>query len=208
MKKTARHQVPNPATPRRLRAVELITDRAKRYRANRNPPEGPRRCGFCAAKNPRDIDHIDGDEGNGAAHNLQYLCRSCNTLKGLAQRNAGAGRRTAQYNPERAPTFRRYVDAVLVLRGDNPGNVAKAARVLQATPPESRREYIERIGAARNPQPGTPTYAQYAHAVSIHQRGAHDEGGKVIHATPPGTRSSYARRIAATKKQRRESIPF
>jgi len=201
MKKS--HAVPNPATPRQLRPVELITDRAKQYRANANPPAGPRRCGFCAAARARDIDHIDGDEGNGAKRNLQYLCRSCNTKKGLTQKKAGAGRRTVQFNPQGPVTFRQYVDSVLILRGDQPGNVKKAAQILQATPPAARRRFGDLILAARNPGPSTPTYAQYAYAVSIHTRKAHDEGGKVIHATPPAVRSEYARRIAAAKKRRR-----
>ncbi len=134
-----------------------------------------------------------------------YLCRSCNTRKGIVQARAGAGQRTAQYNPQRAPGFREYVNAVLVLRGDKAGSVHKAARTLQATPPARRIEFGDRIQAARNPD---PTYAQYAHAVSIHRRGAFDEGGEVIHATPPALRSEYARRIAASKRKRRGDVPF
>lgn len=202
------HAVPNPATPRQLRPVELITDRAKRYRANRNPPPGPRRCGFCASRRSIDIDHVDGHESNDAARNKQFLCRSCNVSKGRVQARAGKGTRTAQFNPERPPTFRQYVDAVLTLRGDIPGNVGKAARVLQATPPARRIEFVDRIAAARNPEPETPSYKQYAYAVSIHQRGTHDEGGKIIHATPPAKRSEYARRFAASKKRSSKEVPF
>jgi hypothetical protein len=202
------HAVPNPAIPRQLRPVELITDRAKRYRANRNPPPGPRRCGFCAARKSIDIDHIDGDEGNGSARNLMYACRSCNTRKGIVQARAGAGRRTRQYNPERVPSFSDYVNAALVLRGDKPGNVHNAAATLQATPPARRIAYVDRIEGVRNPDAKTPTYAQYARAVSIHQRGAFDEGGRVIHATPPNVRSQYARRFAAGKRKHRAEVPF
>lgn len=265
--------VPNPATPRQLRPVHLITDRAKRYRAHKANPPGPKRCGFCGAKNPRDIDHLDGDEGNGARRNLMRLCRSCNVRKGITQARAGAGRRTRQYNPQRAPTFSEYVDAVLVLRGDDPGDVVRAAQILQATSDAARTDYVGRIVAnplfapqtgfratkfkgvrygleidvtgrgrweegpiyrtraeaeregrkiekrdgfpyrvkatrdARNPGDRT-TYAEYARAVSIHRRGAHDEGGAIIHATPKELRSKYARRFAASKRKRSSEVPF
>jgi len=76
---------------------------------------------------------------------------------------------------------------------------------VRSTPPQKRAAYGEKLAA--NPKP--PTYAQYAHGVSIHQRGAHDEGGAIIHATPAALRSQYARKIAATKRRRgAEEVPF
>ena len=197
--------VPNPATPRQLRPVHLITDRAKRYRATQNPPEGPKACAFCSKGGRLDVDHIDGDEANGNRRNLMYLCRSCNVRKGIVQAKAGEGKRTQQYNPQQPPTFRRYVDAVRTLRGDRPGDVAKAAKVMQGTPPAIRAGFVDRIRAARNPQPSTPTFQQYAYAVAIHQRGSHDEGGKIIHATPPAIRSKYAKQFS---RGRRSQVPF
>jgi hypothetical protein len=197
-----------------LRPVELITDRAKRYRANRNPPPGPRDCAFCAAANARDIDHIDGDEANGEPWNLQYLCRTCNARKGNVQASAGEGTRTRQYNPARAPTFKQYVDAVLILRGDQPGNVRRAAEILQATDESHRAQYRARIRQARNPKAHTPTFQEYAYAVAIHTgrrwikgqgftRGNDDEGGAIIHATPKHLREKYARQIASEKRRKR-----
>ena len=210
--------VPNPATPRVLRPVETITDRAKRYRANANPPAGPNRCAFCAAARPRDIDHIDGDENNGDRSNLQRLCRSCNTRKAITQKRAGAGRRTRQFNPEPArrknaivPSFTEYVEAVLILRGDRRGNVQRAAKVLQAIPESKRWEYIERIREAGKVNPEhIPTFAQYGFATTIHDKKthAHDEGGAIIHATPKRIRSLYAREIARRKRERRQEVPF
>lgn len=200
--------VPNPAIPRQLRPVHLITDRAKRYRARRANPPGPKRCGFCGARNPRDIDHLDGNEGNGARRNLMRLCRSCNVRKGIVQARAGHGKRTRQYNPERVPTFDQYVDAVLVLRGDEEGDLLRAVEVLQATSDAERFEYVEEIAKAANPGYRT-TYGEYARAVSIHKRGAHDEGGRIIHATPKDLRSEYARRFTrARKKHTAEMPPF
>jgi hypothetical protein len=54
----------------------------------------------------------------------------------------------------------------------------------------------------------TPSFQQYAWAVSNHERGAHDEGGAIIHATPRSKRIEYAKRIADIKRDRRGSVPF
>jgi len=54
----------------------------------------------------------------------------------------------------------------------------------------------------------TPSFQQYAWAVSNHERGAHDEGGAIIHATPRNKRIEYARRFAETRNRRRDSVPF
>lgn len=48
----------------KFRPVEHITDRAKRYRAQHNV-SGPKRCYLCGNPKPRDVGHIDGNEGNG-----------------------------------------------------------------------------------------------------------------------------------------------
>jgi hypothetical protein len=183
-----------------------ITDRAKRYRANQTPPTGPRRCNFCGSRRNVEIDHITGDESDGTPENLMYLCRPCNTKKGIIQARNRIGIRTRQYNPQRTATFAQFRHAALILIGAAPGDPATATAAIRATSPATRREYSERIAAQmRNP---TPTFQQYARAVAIHQRGAHDEGGVIIHATPPAERSRYASQIADIKRQRRGSVPF
>jgi hypothetical protein len=219
-----------------------ITDRAKRYRANRKPPPGPRRCNFCASRRNIDIDHITGTEEDEAPENLMYLCRTCNTLKGITQARNRIGVRTRQYNPEEAmqgrTTFDRFKHAAGILLGKIKGSAAAATEYLRRTRPDQRVRFGDRIEAA-NPfrseaqrrkfyamlgrgeisaatlkkfargNPAAPTYAQYAHGVSVHQRGAHDEGGAIIHATPAALRRKYAAQIARTKAQRRGSeIPF
>ncbi|HEX4309164.1 MAG TPA: HNH endonuclease signature motif containing protein [Acidobacteriaceae bacterium] len=190
----------------RARRTNGITDRAKRYRAQRNKPAGPRRCNFCASRRNVDVDHITGNESDEEPENLMYLCRVCNTRKGLTQARNRIGVRTRQYNPQRAPGFVEFRNAALVLVGAEPGDVGVATALVRATPPDQRRKYAERIAAGmKNPD---PDFRQYARAVAIHQRGAHDEGGAIIHATPPALRSRYAARIAAIKRQRRESVPF
>lgn len=156
-------RIPNPACGGTA-PVNLITDRAKRYRANHPDcrPGGPKVCAFCGSQRNVEVHHLDGNEDNGSPRNLAWACRSCNTRIGVAHKRAGIGKRTRQFNK------------------------AAGARV--------------------------PSYAQYAHAVSVHVRGAHDEGGAVIHATPPELRSQYARQIAAEKRKRgthrRSEVPF
>ncbi len=181
-----------------------ITDRAKRYRAQNTPPPGPKRCTFCASRRNIDIDHIDGDEGNGDPDNLMYLCRSCNSRKGVTQARNKIGVRTAQFNPQRGASFAAFQNAAAVLLGIHSGDAGAATAAIRATPPAKRAEYAERI--ARNPAP--PDFRQYVHGVTIHQRGSHDAGGKIIHATPHELRSEYARKIASIKRRRRGEVPF
>lgn len=222
-----------------------ITDRAKRYRAQRNRPPGPRRCNFCVSRKNIDLDHIDGDEADSSPRNLMYLCRSCNVSKGITQARNRIGVRTNQFNPQSkgARTAAQWRRAAQIVLGAQSGPVGAATALLQNTEPEKRVKFADEI-ERRNPfkseaqrrkfyamasrgeipaatvrkferetPPGTvnpeaPTYAQYAHGVSIHTRGAHDEGGAIIHATPPALRHRYAQQIARTKRQRRGTVPF
>lgn len=211
--------VPNP-TRRAMRPVQLITDRAKRYRANAAPPPGPRRCNFCASRRNVDIDHITGNESHGAPRNLIYLCRSCNGKKANVQKRQGIGKRTRQYNPEidaefATPDFAAFVDAIKILRGDEKGNARSAAEIILSTPAEDREQFGDLIELATKANPRCnprqpPTFEQYIAAASIHvQRprgtpsgsGPHDAGGAIIHATPKALRSEYARQIAQIKRQ-------
>jgi hypothetical protein len=77
-----------------------LTDRAKRYRANQDIEDDKRLgCLFCGSRRFLVPDHLDGDEDNGSAENLAWLCKSCNTIKGRVFADAGVGRLTEQYNP-------------------------------------------------------------------------------------------------------------
>lgn len=215
-----------------MKPASQITDRAKRYRANRTKPTGRKRCNFCASRRNIDVDHVTGNESDGRPENLMYLCRSCNTRKGITQARNRIGVRTRQYNPFKLPTFAEFKHSAAVLLGVESGDAAKATAAIHATPPAKREEYADKIEAA-NPfksdaqrrkffamaargeislatlrkfeqhNPAAPTFAQYAHGVSIHTRGAMDEGGAIIHATPAALRTQYARKIARIKKQRR-----
>lgn len=181
-----------------------VTDRAKRYRAQKNQPPGPRICNFDGSRKNVDVDHISGNENEGDVENLIYLCRSCNVAKGVVQARNKIGVRTAQFNPTKAASFTEFKNAAEILTGRKKGNAAKATAAIRATPPAKRAEYAQRI--AKNPP---PDFKQYVRGVILHQRGAHDEGGKIIHATPRELRRKYAEEIADIKRRRRGSeIPF
>jgi hypothetical protein len=201
-----RASVPNPGR-RSLRPVEIITDRAKRYRANADPPPGPRICNFCAAERNIDIDHVTGDESDGTPENKIFLCRPCNAAKGFQQKNAKIGTRTRQYNPNAPPTFTQFYQAGLVLIGAEKGSVKRATAIVKATSPSRRADFARQIEKRIRKNPAPPSYEQYVHAVTTHSRGSHDEGGKIIHATPPALRREYAQQIASLKASRRGSRP-
>lgn len=78
----------------------MTTDRAKRYKANRDIQDDPKSgCLFCGSKRNLTVDHLSGDENDSDPRNLVWACKSCNTRKGVAFRKAGIGRLTHQYNP-------------------------------------------------------------------------------------------------------------
>ena len=172
----ARIEVHNPATGR-LQPVSLITDRAKRYRAQ-NAAAGAgidrTHCVYCGAKNPRDLDHINGREDDGDPSNLAPACRPCNSTKGAHFARIGAGTLTRQYNPTKAggaATIGEWIAAVGSIiphkgaqyAGRNyglPGGMSTAAAVamIRATPPEKRSEFGRKLarkhgrGAGRGSQ--------------------------------------------------------
>jgi hypothetical protein len=209
--------IPNPSHPSGRAPARIVTDRAHRYRANADPPAGPYVCAYCGEGGNLDIEHIDGNEANNDPENKAYACRSCNTTKGATFAALEIGTRTNQYNPagarKPASTFNEYADAVAgLLVGPSVAAVKLAIRTMQGTPAAARGKFAVKMGekyrkARRNPEP--PTYAQYVYAVTHHERGAHDEGGKIIHATPKAIRSDYARQIASSKKSRGAGdVPF
>src|SRR5271157_2449666 len=86
-----------------------LTDRAKRYRAQKNVT-GPRRCVLCGSTKDLGVMHLDGNESHGESKNLAWGCRSCNQKLSHGFKRAGAGKRTAQYNPSKGvPTFGQYL---------------------------------------------------------------------------------------------------
>ncbi len=204
-----------------MKPASQITDRAKRYRAQRNHPPGPKRCNFCGSRKNIDIDHITGNEADEEADNLMYLCRTCNASKAVQQARNRIGVRTRQYNPQRVPSLAQFRRHAAVLLGLAPGDVATSTAAIRATPPATRAQYannpsfhVKHHGRGPdNMENPVPTFQQYGFALGIHRRKAHDEGGSIIHATPPAVRSRYAKRIASIKRQRgtdqrRGDVPF
>src|SRR5579885_1316578 len=158
----------NPAEP-------PVTDRALRYRAQRNPPPGPRVCHYCGSDRNVEIEHVDGREENTKPENLSWACRSCNTRKGAYFARQDVGRKTRQFNPSKARgarTLRQWLNAVLSIQGVG-GDLTptQAIATIQATPHAKRTAFIRQIAAgniaARNPQPELgphgPIFRQFYH---------------------------------------------
>lgn len=124
-----------------------ITDRAKRYRANRADATPKKHCFSCGAKNPRDRAHIDGNESNNHPSNLAPQCRSCNVRMANTLHRAGIGQKTRQYNPRnpKRPSIGAYVHSIQVLRGEEKGNVQSAIKLIHDTPPGVRHEYGKKL---------------------------------------------------------------
>ncbi len=134
-----------------------ITDRARRYRAQRNVT-GPKRCVLCGKRGRLDVMHLDGNESHGEKENLAYGCRSCNGKLAAAFKRIGAGKLTRQYNPASGyPTFQQYAWAVSSGARDYYPNSTRhasgvkdeAGAIIHATPKHLRIEYAQRIASAK-----------------------------------------------------------
>jgi hypothetical protein len=147
--------------------IHVITDRAKRYRANSNAdrPPGRKQCGYCGSL--RNVDHIDGNEDHGDPRNLMYACKRCNAKKAALMKKAGIGKLTRQFNPgrrrgSRADQMKAYGDAIKVMRGQFEGDVSAAVATIRATPPDVRSAYTSRTWAVRKQLYGPSGRAQGA----------------------------------------------
>jgi hypothetical protein len=131
---------------------DLISDRAKRYRANSPEckPRGPKICEYCGSRKNIDIHHRDGNENNGARRNLAYACRSCNLSIAAAMRKRGKGVPVSQTNPEGASSMAQWVAAVTSMRGlSNDIPKADAIEIIHATPFSDRSKYAHEIARIR-----------------------------------------------------------
>jgi hypothetical protein len=129
------------------RAAGEVTDRAKRYRAQKNVT-GPKKCVLCGSRSDLGVMHLDGNESHGEAANLAWGCRSCNQLLSHGFKRAGAGKRTAQYNPSKGvPTFEQYLWAVK--HQQHSGDHGVYGAVIHATPKSVRTEYALRIAGLK-----------------------------------------------------------
>jgi hypothetical protein len=167
--------VHNPAT-RALMPVKLITDRAKRYRAQKNNAQTERRCIYCGRPGGElHAEHINGRESDGEPANLAYACRSCNTTKGAYFARIGFGTRTRQYNPTKAggaANLAEWLEAVGSVRprkgarysGANYGaggrmSTAEAVAMIRATPADKRSSFAREVWNRRRAR-GEASYTE------------------------------------------------
>jgi hypothetical protein len=144
-----------------------VSDRAKRYRANQPgcKPSGVKQCKICRSRRFLTVDHIDGNEANGAKRNLRWLCKSCNTRLGAEMARTGQGQRTEQYNPG-AETAAQYKRAVAIHESHyepgrgRVGEHDEGGAIIHDTPKSKRREYASEIWAARKAH-GNPSSDSY-----------------------------------------------
>ncbi len=66
--------VRNPTAPARKETPD-VTDRALRYRANSNPPPGPRICALCGSIRNVEVGLVNGHEEDSSPGNLVWTCR-------------------------------------------------------------------------------------------------------------------------------------
>lgn len=145
--------------------VGRITDRAKRYRAQK-VIKGAKKCALCG-RPALDVMHLDGNEDHGEQKNLAYGCRSCNVKLADGFKRIAAGNKTLlwlalhrQYNPgSGVPSFAQYAWAVSNhSRGSHdPGNRpwypglphGIGGAIIHATPKSKRIEYAGRIAGIK-----------------------------------------------------------
>lgn len=176
-----RSSVHNPATGT-LKPVELITDRAKRYRAQAANQQEEHVCIYCGQpgepgqqRGGLHVEHINGREDDTAPENLAYACRPCNTAKGAYFARVGFGVKTRQYNPTKtggAANVGEWIQAVGAIvphkgaqySGARYGltssmSTADAVAMIRATPPARRAEYASKLrksGRGRRPADEVP----------------------------------------------------
>jgi hypothetical protein len=146
-----------------LRPVGDISDRAKRYRANSkaNRPAAPKICTFCGSKKNVVVGHLNGVEDDGAPDNLAWTCRKCNAQQAALFKREGLGKRILQMNPARrrgsmskAQLYSAYGESIRIMRGDEPGDVAKAVAFIRSVPPDVRSEWNKKAWVTRKRQFG------------------------------------------------------
>jgi hypothetical protein len=109
-----------------------LTDRAKRYRAQHPEriPLPPKQCNYCGSKKNVGVHHVTGNEDDGHPDNLQWACKRCNAKIAHLMKQAGVGKRTAQYNPKKrgSSTMGEYAAAIKVMRASLRGTSVRRWR--------------------------------------------------------------------------------
>lgn len=174
--------------PKFRKPVSEITDRAKRYRANR-VKKLAKFCENCGSRENLLIGHRDGNESNGAPYNLGTFCKSCNGIQAHEDKRAGRGVRTRQYNPPENVTAKlKKLDKLAsraALRGDTKAFQRYKRQILKLLETET----------SEKKNPGAINLAQYVQAAMEHVRGSHDAAGATLHETPKAIRREFAKEI-------------
>lgn len=128
-----------------------VTDRALRYRANAEPPEGPLICCYCGSLDNVEVEHINGHEEDNELENKAWACRSCNTKKGALMARLGLGRRTRQFNPAGgAKSLGQWLTAVQSAKGESDAmDVRDAVDMIRQSSQAKRSEYAREIWKLR-----------------------------------------------------------
>ena len=130
-----------------------MTDRARRYRAQRCVAPGPPACHFCGIAEADlgeklQVHHLNGREADGEPKNLLSVCRSCNQRADRVLKRAGLGIRTSQFNPvaHGARSVGAWLTAVMSMKGESDAmTVPAAVEMIRATPARKRMG----LGASR-----------------------------------------------------------
>lgn len=147
----------NPA-PVKVRIRPMVTDRALRYRANANPPEGEKRCCLCGSKRNVEVGHVNGHEEDNTTANKFWTCRACNVRSANTLRKAGRGRKTRQYNPREdiyavgrpAKSLGQWLLAVNSMKGlSEEMSLDDAVAMIRATPAATRSKFAKEIWRKR-----------------------------------------------------------
>ncbi len=138
--------------PGLIKPVSQITDRAKRYRANRAEvrPLGPKRCAYCGSGRNVGVHHKNGNEDVNKRSNLAWACKSCNASIAVIHKRNGIGKRTRQFNAGKkrsavkgATTLGQYHWLVMDMRNLPRGSAeqTRAYEAMMATPDWMRSAY-------------------------------------------------------------------
>ena len=147
----------NPARGAERKESSQITDRALRYRANANPPPGPRICCLCGSEQNIEVGHINGHEEDSSPANLFWTCRRCNILCGTTLRKAGLGRKTNQFNPAKsgAKSLGQWLEAIAVIKGESTAMpVDSAVGLIRSTSISQRSSFAKEIWRMRRARYG------------------------------------------------------
>jgi hypothetical protein len=167
-----------------MKLATQISDRAKRLRANRAKRLGARcECSTrshghgarCGSRANLGMGHRDGDESNGRPSNLFTVCKSCNAKQAVADKKAGRGVRTRQYNPKRkrnagATNLAQYVQAAV---DHTRGSHDAGGRIIHETPKSKRKEFAREIAwrkGYRNPVRRNPVTLRETDADNLYRK--------------------------------------